>query len=226
MGGCVAGQGPAVELTFDMGRMLVEHGFRPTISGKDLRLSWRLGDHAVAGAHAQVVGEDEAGGLPSHLIGLVGLQLAHAFGEQRLAWTLEAVDTETSRLFGLGGNRHGPAYGHAIYRDGYYHLGLPLGAPIGGGGRSLSLGLAWVAPPGGALDRVAFVATAGRVSEHGAEPLNRAFGTPGRLHAASLRAEGALGAGRWRLGLSLQRTPSSRREAGLVGAVEWPFGTR
>lgn len=36
-----AGQGPAVELTFDMGGMLVEHGFRPTLTGKDLRLSWR-----------------------------------------------------------------------------------------------------------------------------------------------------------------------------------------
>src|SRR5690606_7523978 len=116
------------------------------LAGFDLRLSRRLGGSAAASAYAHLVGEDEAGHLPSHLFGLVGLQLKHAVGGQRLEWTLEAVDTETSRLFGAGSGRHGPAYAHGVYRDGYYHLGLPLGAHIGGG-RSASLGVAWVAPP-------------------------------------------------------------------------------
>lgn len=193
------------------------------LAGFDVRLSRRMGDAAAASAYAHLIGEDEAGNLPSHWIGLVGLQFKHALGEQRLEWTLEATDTETGRLFGMG-DRRGPAYRHGVYRDGYYHGGMPLGVHIGGGGRSASLGLAWVAPPGGTVDRVALVATAARVSEGGPDALNRSFGVPGRLRAASVRAEGALGAGRWSLGLSLQRHDAQpRREAGIVGAIEWPL---
>ncbi len=194
------------------------------LAGFDLRLSRRIGERGVATAYAHLVGEDEAGHLPSHWLGLVGAQFKHALDDHRLEWTLEATDTETGRLFGAGDAR-GPAYRHNVYRDGYYHLGLPLGMHIGGGGRSISLGVAWVAPTGDALDRVSLVATAARVSEGGPDALNRAFGTPGRLAAASLRAHGALGAARWSLGLSLQRQAAGARAgAGIVGGIEWPLG--
>ena len=46
-----AGQGPIVELIFEMARVLVDHGYRPTITGQDLRLSWRT-DRVPASALA------------------------------------------------------------------------------------------------------------------------------------------------------------------------------
>lgn len=48
-----AGQGPMVDMIFEMGQVLVEHGFRPTITGQDLRLSWRT-DRVPASALAEL----------------------------------------------------------------------------------------------------------------------------------------------------------------------------
>ena len=48
-----AGQGPVVEMVFEMVRILVEHGYRPTIAGNELTLSWRT-DRVPPGALADL----------------------------------------------------------------------------------------------------------------------------------------------------------------------------
>lgn len=196
------------------------------IAGFDLRYSRPTAAGNAWSAYAHVVGEDEAGALPSKLLGTLGLQYKQALGEQRLEWTLEGADTETGRLFGLRGKDTGPAYVHGTYVAGHYHQGLPIGAHIGGGGRSLSAGLAW--SPGRPLalgvDRVSVVATRARVSERGPEAINDSFGLPGRVNALSVRTQAELGTLRWHLGLSLQRYPqSSRPTAGIVAGLELPL---
>jgi hypothetical protein len=194
------------------------------LAGFDLRVSLPTAAGAWVG-YTHVVGEDEADYAPSRLIGTLGTQYKHAVGEHRLEWSAESTDTELGRLFGLKPmGRRGSAYRHSTYVDGYFHRGLPIGATIGGGGISVTLGVAWVAPPGHPLDRVSVSATEARINQDGPDALNLAFGEPARLHAVSFRVQSAGRAARWHLGLSMQRLqPAARREIGVIGGVEVPL---
>ena len=192
------------------------------LAGLDLRISMPTASGAWVG-YAHVVGEDEADHLPSRLIGTLGTQYKQAFGEHRLEWSAEATDTELGRLFGLKpAGRREPAYRHHVYVDGYFHRGLPIGANIGGGGISVTLGTAWVAPPGNLLDRVSVSATDARLNQNGPDVNNLAFGMPARLRAYSFRVQSA-GRSRWHLGMSVQRHSEMRRAVGVVGGVEIPI---
>ncbi len=189
------------------------------LAGLDLRISTPTTTGAWIG-YAHFVGEDEADNKPSRYIATLGTQVKHGVGEHRLEFSAEATDTELGRLFGLkpGG---GPAYRHSTYVDGYFHRGLPIGANVGGGAISVTLGVTWVAPPDSVLDRVSFSATEARLNENGPDANNLAFGVPSRLHAASLRIQSAGRVARWHLGVSMQRhSVDVRREVGVVGGVE------
>jgi len=195
------------------------------VSGFDLRWSQPVfGDAAWAG-YAHVIGEDEAGSLPTHLFGTLGLQFKHAVGAQRLEWTVEGTDTQTGRLFGFRSRQGaGAAYRHSTYVGGHYHLGLPIGALIGGGGHSLGLLLAWLPEAGSSIDRVGFSAVRARVNAAGPEPLHAHFGVPAQIDEVGLRLEARTGSVRWHVGLSVQRdTSQQRRSVGLLGGVEVPF---
>jgi len=191
------------------------------LAGLDLRISMPTTAGAWTG-YAHVIGEDEADHVPSRLIGTLGTQYKHAIGEHRLEWSAESTDTELGRLFGLKpAGRRAPAYRHSTYVDGYFHRGLPIGANIGGGGISVALGVAWVAPPGHPLDRVSVNAIDARLNQDGPDPGNLAFGTPSRLRGWSFRVQSAGRAARWHLGLSMQRDSAAvRREVGVVGGIE------
>jgi Capsule assembly protein Wzi len=189
------------------------------LAGYDLRISLPTATGAWSG-YAHVIGEDEANHRPSHFIGTLGTQYKHALGEHRLEWSAESTDTELGRLFGLKPGV-GPAYRHSTYVDGYFHRGLPIGATIGGGGISVTLGAAWVAPPGHPLDRVSLSAIEARLNQYGADPGNAAFGAPSRLRGLSFRVQSAGRVARWHMGLSMQRdTAAVRRELGVVGGIE------
>lgn len=194
------------------------------LAGFDLRLSAPVGDAAWAG-YAHVVGEDEARHLPSRVIATLGTQLKHPLGESRIEWSIEGTDTELGRAFGLRRRSgFGPAYVHGAFIDGHYHQGLPIGANIGGGGLSLTAGVAWFAPPGGPIDRVSFSATGARVNERGAEPRNAAFPVPARIYGASLRVQSAGRAARWHVGLSIRHdTSEARRRVGVLAGIEMPL---
>jgi len=194
------------------------------LAGLDVRISTPTRTGAWVG-YAHVVGEDEADHLPSRLIGTLGTQYKQAIGEHRIEWSAESTDTELGRLFGLKpAGRRAPAYRHSTYVEGYFHRGLPIGANIGGGGISVTLGIAWVAPPGHRLDRVSVSATEARLNEDGPDPGNAAFGVPSRLRGLSFRVQSAGRVARWHLGLSMQRNSVElRRELGVVGGVEIPL---
>jgi hypothetical protein len=196
------------------------------LAGFDLRVSLPTANGAWAG-YAHVVGEDEADHAPSRLIGTLGTQYKQAIGEHRLEWSAESTDTELGRLFGLKPiGKRGSAYRHSTYVDGYFHRGLPIGAAIGGGGISVTLGVAWVAPPGHPLDRVSVSATEARLNQDGRDVLNLAFTETARLRAVSFRVQSAGPGLRWHLGLSMQnQDPAVRREIGVVGGIEVPLGS-
>ncbi|REE79670.1 capsule assembly Wzi family protein [Pantoea ananatis] len=88
--------------------------------------------------YGQIVGEDEAGYLPSANMFLAGLEGHLNFSNKALSWYLEAYDTRTN--FG----RKNYSYRHHIYQDGYYHQGFPLGAALGGDAQLLTAGIEWV----------------------------------------------------------------------------------
>jgi hypothetical protein len=105
------------------------------IGGFDLRLRcpWGLG----CSVYAQLIGEDEAGGLPSKYLGLYGIEHAFAGGTQRLA--LEFVDS-TCGTVPHGRPRRGCAYRNHAYTSGYASAGRWLGTSAGPDTQLLTLG--------------------------------------------------------------------------------------
>ncbi len=114
--------------------------FSNELAGFDIRYTTRLLWGNPLTFYLQGIGEDEASGRPSHFLALGGLQFKHMVGATRMQWHVEAADTNASRVFS-GSGRPGYAYGHGLYRDGYYHQGLPIGHAIGGSGYMYSAGL-------------------------------------------------------------------------------------
>lgn len=112
------------------------------IGGFDLRLrcpaGWRCS------AWTQLIGEDEAGALPSKYLGLYGIDTWTADGAQR--FTLEYLDS-TCGTVPHGRPRRGCAYRNHAYAYGYTHAGRWLGTSAGPDSQLLSVG--WLHAPRG-----------------------------------------------------------------------------
>ena len=181
------------------------------VAGFDLRVSaadpW--GGSWVAYLH--LVGEDEAGYLPSKIFGTVGVQGKAVFARQRFEATLEATDTMLDRLVRRRVDTpQAPAYTHGTYVDGYYQGRLPIGAPIGGGGQFYTLGLGWTPVDDPGQLRVFGSLFRGRVSETGPQSINAAFGAPGTLSGFSLAFDGETPGGvKWQSACRCSATPAA-----------------
>lgn len=195
------------------------------IAGFDVRYARPNGFGGANVVYAHLLGEDEKNYQPFKRFGTIGAQFKMTRGEDRHEWTLEATDTHLSQFFATH-DYLGSAYRHSTYTDGHYHRGLPLGAPIGGAGQSLSLGWAWMPAPGRGFDRLTVVASYAEVSENGRMDINRSFADPGRVHTLQARLEGHRPRGlRWFVGPSYQHaTAADRPDVGLVGGVEVEAG--
>ncbi|MBZ7673423.1 capsule assembly Wzi family protein [Klebsiella grimontii] len=79
--------------------------------------------------YGQMIGEDEAGYLPSAHLYLGGVEGHHQWNSNAVNWYLEAHDTRSNM------GRTNYIYNHFIYKDGYYQQGYPLGDAMGGDGR-------------------------------------------------------------------------------------------
>jgi hypothetical protein len=107
------------------------------MAGYDFRLRspWRAAPVALYG---QLIGEDEAGGTPSRLLGLFGLEswAESAWGAMR--FHVEYADTACNF------SRHHPlyncAYQNDIYPQGYTYQGREIAHALGGDGQMMSLG--------------------------------------------------------------------------------------
>jgi hypothetical protein len=91
-------------------------------------IDWRLGhnfDGVSAAFYGQIIGEDEAGGLPSHVLGMAGLETAFVWGTSHNRLALEV--SNTTMEFNKGGSPNA-AYEHPRYPSGYRYKGRPLGA--------------------------------------------------------------------------------------------------
>ena len=79
--------------------------------------------------YGQLIGEDEAGYLPSANMFLGGVEGHHGWGKDAVNWYVEAHDTRSNM------DRLNYSYNHHIYTDGYYQQGYPLGDAMGGDGQ-------------------------------------------------------------------------------------------
>lgn len=110
------------------------------IAGLDVRLKLQTWLNMPLGVYAQMIGEDEAGYFPSKKAYLLGIDGAHAWGDNTVNWSLEGADTRVEF------KREGVVYDHHLYRGGYYQQGLPLGYALGGDAQSVSVRLAVSTP--------------------------------------------------------------------------------
>lgn len=110
------------------------------LAGYDARWSFSVAKTPAA-LYFQLIGEDEAGLLPSRFIGQLGFEtwgvLPKALGDYRL--TVEYADTavnffESKPIFNS-------AYGHSIYQSGYRYYGRSLGHGLDRDARQLSVGI-------------------------------------------------------------------------------------
>lgn len=104
------------------------------LAGFDARVNLAPLVEVSATVYAQLIGEDEAGGLPSKNMYLLGADYASSVNGIPYQLYTEYADTRT------GSEVRGISYNHSIYRDGYYQQGYPLGHGLGGDAESISLG--------------------------------------------------------------------------------------
>jgi hypothetical protein len=155
------------------------------LAGIDFR--WVAHEASSTALYVQIVGEDEAGHLPSRNMLLAGLDTQVNIGTGRLRLFAEWADLLAGRI--SRDPRPYAAYRHSVYLQGYSQEGALLGHPAGG---DVMLGTAGAVLRAGAWQAMVTFA-AGR-----AEPTAQLF-APGRILGANGSLQVEAGAGQ-RLG--------------------------
>ncbi len=109
------------------------------LAGFDLRWSGRIFARAFA-IYGQLIGEDEAGGFPSHYLGQFGMELSGTLGT-RWSYRWFGEFAGTSCAFHQSTEIFNCAYNHGIYQTGYRYRGRALGHAADNDARLLSTGL-------------------------------------------------------------------------------------
>jgi hypothetical protein len=107
------------------------------MAGYDMRLRspWKA---LPAAFYVQLIGEDEAGGLPSKFLGLLG---AEVWGSSRLGrFRLRAEYADTACSFSRTAPEFGCGYRNTIYPQGYAYRGRSIGHAMDNDSRMYSLG--------------------------------------------------------------------------------------
>jgi hypothetical protein len=115
------------------------------MAGYDVRLRspWRALPAAI---YAQLIGEDEAGGLPSKFLGLFGAEFwaDSAWG----SYQIHVEYADTSCDFSRQRPQFNCAYRNSLYPQGYTYRGRVIGDALDGDGRMYSVGALLVRPGG------------------------------------------------------------------------------
>lgn len=104
------------------------------LGGFDARLNLQPLLNAPVSLYGQMVGEDEAGGLPAKYMYQGGIDYSASIKHLPYQLYAEWSDTRTNA------EARGISYTHHIYKDGYYQQGFPLADAMGTDGQRYSLG--------------------------------------------------------------------------------------
>ncbi|CAI2534313.1 capsule assembly Wzi family protein [Serratia liquefaciens] len=102
------------------------------LAGFDFKLKMQPLIGLPVSLYGQLVGEDEAGFLPSQNTYLLGLEGHPEWGPTTINWSIEGADTRSDM------SRKNYVYTHYTYKGGYYQQGYPLAHAMGGDGQMLS----------------------------------------------------------------------------------------
>jgi hypothetical protein len=96
------------------------------LAGYDLRYNFLRKQNYGAALYAQLIGEDEAGYLPSKFISQAGIEYNVALSSGN---SLKLFVEHTNTIAGsIGGKQFNTAYDHGVYKTGYRYRGRTLGA--------------------------------------------------------------------------------------------------
>lgn len=111
------------------------------LGGIDWRVSLNVG--IPLGIYGELIGEDEAGYLPSRHILVAGVDTVIPLPNSSLRVIAESADTTAGRATG-GDGLFDYAYEHSIYRSGYRYRGRVIGASVDNDSRAHHLILDWL----------------------------------------------------------------------------------
>jgi hypothetical protein len=111
------------------------------LAAVDLRWNSPVFDANYA-VYTQWTAEDEAGGLPSRWIGMLGVEAWGRVDSRWLSgdWRLRLEGADTASEFYKNSPRFDYAYEHFIYETGYRYRGRVIGHPMDNDGQMVSLG--------------------------------------------------------------------------------------
>jgi hypothetical protein len=148
------------------------------MAGFDARWSLPFAPIAVYG---QMIGEDEAGLLPSQYLGLFGIEAAGGFGDRSWRAHLEYSDTACS--FYDSDPNFGCAYRNVIYTDGYQYYDRSIGHAIDGDSEQYAAGLLLANADGSSWELALQTADVNRAS---ANPVHSVEAAAARIRSADL----------------------------------------
>lgn len=114
------------------------------LAGYDVRWASPVLDLPYA-LYAQFIGEDEAGGLPSRFLGLMGAETWGDAGRDGQSYRLHLEYSDTaSEALTNSQPLFDYAYAHHVYRSGYRYYGRSMGHSIDSDAQSLSIGALFI----------------------------------------------------------------------------------
>lgn len=118
------------------------------LAGYDLRWTPNIFGRRAA-IYAQLIGEDEAGGLPSEFLGLVGVETWGTWERLNTSYRVHAEYAD-ARCGGISDSMPSLrcAYNHSIYQTGYRYRGRVIGHAAEGDGQMFSVGSLFVSEGG------------------------------------------------------------------------------
>jgi hypothetical protein len=129
-------RGDSISAANEPGNQMAGYDFR-------MRSPWKP---VPAALYGQLIGEDEAGGLPSRLLGLAGVE---TWGGFRLgSYRIHAEYADTACNFSRSDPLFNCAYRNDLYPQGYTYRGRAIGHALDGDGRMVSIGALIVRPHG------------------------------------------------------------------------------
>jgi len=196
------------------------------MAGYDVRIRSPWKKLPVA-AYAQFIGEDEANGLPSKFLGLVGGELwgANRFG----SWRLRGEFADSACTFTRKNPQFDCGYRNGIYPQGYTYRGRVIGHAMDNDGRMYSAAALLVRPSG---ETWSLLLRKVNVNRGGAapDPTHALSPSPAEIRNVELQYNrglklGTLGSGQLRVGLGFDDTSGPLRQSTDVrGFLEWRQG--
>jgi hypothetical protein len=179
------------------------------LAGYDIRWSspWKKLPIAVYG---QMIGEDEAGGLPSKFMGLFGVEIWGVLGQGSYRAHFEYADTACE--FTRRRPQFDCGYESGIYTDGYRYRGRSIGHSMDGDGRMMALGFMWIDKRGDRWEALIRSAKLNRNATLVAEPNHTTALLARKIENLELSHSRSTRIGDFSLGLGVDRASTTPNE--------------